>query len=133
MRSDNQVSNKTRKAAAEWEPESPFLNLTVGPADESGGIVSDESPSTWAQMESPFITEYEAENGDTAIEPEMETLIQVMAELHDEEFDEAVYALADEAAELLENRYESEFESGFSRNCLRGDAIPGKSLCPAGQ
>lgn len=114
MRSNNQVSNKTRKAAAEWEPESPFLNLTVDPADESGGPVSDEAPSTWPQMESPFISEYEAESSEAVIEPEMETIIQVMAELHDEEFDEAVYALANEAAELLENRYENEYESEFS-------------------
>ena len=85
--------------------------------DQSMGFVSEESEredeqktySDSYQLDSPFQSIYELESEEGIVDPETEAVMEFLDELYDEEFDEAIYELIDEADELYQNRFESEY------------------------
>jgi len=60
-------------------------------------------------VDSPFRSVYELENAGGAVDLEAEEAMEFLDELYDEEFDEALFELVNEAAELYEDRFESEY------------------------
>lgn len=99
----------------EYDLETPFLDRYVPDSTaESGGISQLES-SIWRQMESPFVSQLEMESFEGE-DPQAQLYAQLLAELHDEEFDEIISNLVQEAASVYEDRINQEFgESGMQR------------------
>jgi hypothetical protein len=85
--------------------QSPFLDVTSFPAQESETVTEETQLSVLHQSDSPFSSVYELEDGEGRVDPESEEFIQFLNELHDEEFDEAVFELINEASALYEDRF----------------------------
>ncbi len=86
--------------------ESPFLaQFTLEQPDAVETWGSEAEP---ADSESPFQSVYTFQGERAADEPEREEWVSFLAELRDREFDEALFELADEAADLVETRFEGE-------------------------
>src|SRR5687767_3390666 len=89
---------------AEGEIESPFGAAMTYAREEPGPeAVQEQSEAAPGTIESPFRMAYELEEVD-GDRPGADVLAEFMAELHDEEFDEALSELANEAASLVETR-----------------------------
>jgi len=65
---------------------------------------------TLAPSGSPFLSLYESEEGGGLINPENEEYVTFLNELYDEEFDEALSALVDEATAILRDASSHEQE-----------------------
>jgi hypothetical protein len=81
--------------------QAPFLEVSSFVMEE----VSQEILETSAPPSSPFLSIYESEEAGGVIDSETEEHVQFLNELYDEEFDEALYGLASEAAALYEARF----------------------------
>lgn len=88
--------------------ESPFLDTIGFAGEEPEPAQQREAPVNGHRLETPFRSVYELEDRDGLIEPEAETFAPFLAELYDEEFDEAVFELINEAADLYETRFQGE-------------------------
>src|SRR5215203_5523361 len=86
----------------------PFLNVQSFVAEEESRDVIESE--TTGPPSSPFLTLYKAEEGGALVDPETEEYVQVLNEFYDEEFDEALYALVDEAAAIYETHFPHEQE-----------------------
>ncbi|HEX9782575.1 MAG TPA: hypothetical protein VGA56_07575 [Opitutaceae bacterium] len=64
----------------------------------------DEARATTAPAGSPFLSVYEIEEGGAFANPQDEEFIEFVNELQDEEFDEALFELVNEAAALADSR-----------------------------
>ena len=67
--------------------------------------VSQDVLETSSPPSTPFLSIYESEEAGGVIDPETEERVQFLNELYDEEFDEALFGLASEAAALYEVRF----------------------------
>ncbi|WP_163093060.1 hypothetical protein [Bacillus cereus] len=89
----------------EYQPESPFLNtLTFAPdyseVNEDRELLQDK----FTNVETPFVTQYVLEETGETLDPEAEKFAEMLAELYDHEFDEAVFELVNEVNNLYEER-----------------------------
>lgn len=75
--------------------------------------------------ESPFPSVFEMENETENVDPETEEMVAFLSELNDEEFDEAVCEIINEADGLLQNRFGNEFVDPMTK------IIAGKRLLAA--
>jgi hypothetical protein len=87
------------------QTQAPFLNVQSFLAEE---MPSDRQPVGSLTQISPFLSVYELEEGEGPVESEVEEYAAFLSELQDEEFDEALYEIASEAAGLYEARIEQE-------------------------
>ncbi|MEO0459091.1 MAG: hypothetical protein AAF152_21275, partial [Cyanobacteria bacterium P01_A01_bin.114] len=101
--------------------ESPFPS-SFPIAGEEPGLEQAEASSDFAESfvesDSPFPSVYELEDPLPAsgiVAPEMEEYVAFLNELYDEEFDDAIADLADEAAELYHGQFESEYGDPVSQ------------------
>jgi len=84
----------------------PFLDVKSFVSEEATeGQVGLE---TSRPSHSPFLSVYESEEGGGLVDPQAEEYVQFLNELHDEEFDEALFELAGEAAALYDSRFSHE-------------------------
>ena len=94
-------------AAQSWEPESPFLSdpsAMTATTSAPAAIPSAYGPSV--QRESPFVSEYAAESeGDG---PRSQLFAELVSELEDTEFSEALEDLVNEATAVAEDRFAAE-------------------------
>ena len=88
------MSNQTQNA--------PFLDVRSFVAQEAPSV--DEARATTAPAGSPFLSVYEIEEGGAFANPQDEEFIEFVNELQDEEFDEALFELVNEAAALADSR-----------------------------
>jgi hypothetical protein len=97
----NETNGNGRQATAlAWEPESPFMNTP--PTAE---VVS--APAThFRPIETPFASEYHGDHSRPS--PQAEDFASLMDELRDEEFDEALEDLVDEAGAVVEEAFSGE-------------------------
>src|SRR5215204_4285846 len=99
---DHSTQDTAQSYAEHWVAETPFLQtLTAGPEDTE----SAEEPiqvSRSYEAVSPFKDNQETLEG---YGPEAEDFVQLLAELRDEEFDEAVQRLVNEASELYQEQF----------------------------
>ncbi|MGB3301033.1 MAG: hypothetical protein WBA76_22415 [Phormidesmis sp.] len=117
------AENTTTSPISSATLESPFPSSfsmagetaeTAEPSDTASGFTS----SGFTESDSPFPSIYELENPlnrPGIVSPEMETYVAFLNELYDQEFDEAVLDLADEATELYHEQFESEFGDPISQ------------------
>ena len=87
---------------------SPFLDTIGFAGEEPEPAQPREAPTNGYRLDTPFRSVYELEDRDGRIEPGAETFAPFLAELYDEEFDEAVFELINEAADLHEARFQGE-------------------------
>lgn len=92
---------------SEYELESPFLDRFEPTAQESGTPEKTES-SIWQQLETPFVSRLEMESLEDE-NPQVQLFARLLAELHDEEFDQAISGLVQEASALYEEKISQEF------------------------
>lgn len=90
--------------------ESPFLDIKSFVTEE---IVSESYEASTTTV-SPFLSLYEAESGGM-VDHQSEEYVTFLNQLYDEEFDEALSSLVDEATEIYETHFGSEHESGDPR------------------
>jgi hypothetical protein len=82
----------------------PFIDVQSFPAE---AVLSPQqyvaSPNlTSSRSSSPFVSVYEMEDQEGSVDPRAEDYVAFLSELYDEEFDEAIFELVNEAAELHE-------------------------------
>jgi hypothetical protein len=83
--------------------ESPFLDIKSFMAEEVVPELYEASTTTV----SPFLSLYEAESGGM-VDPQSEEYVTFLNQLYDEEFDEALSSLVDEASEMYETHFDPE-------------------------
>lgn len=97
-------------SASNQVSESPFPDQVIGLVSEKLEIEEEQKKySDSYQIDSPFQSIYELESEEGIVDPETEAVMEFLDELYDEEFDEAIYELINEADELYQNRFESEY------------------------
>jgi hypothetical protein len=90
--------------------ESPFpTTRTLLRSEESEFEEEHISYSRTYPAESPFRSVYELESAEGTVDPEAEEAMEFLDELYDEEFDESLFELVNEATELYEDQFESEY------------------------
>lgn len=97
------MSESTKK------PQSPFLDNSSFTAEEKEVLTKQDDSLSMYEVASPFRSIYELEGQKDIIDPEAEEFVSFLAELHNTEFDEAVFELVNEAADLYESRFEGEY------------------------
>lgn len=80
--------------------QSPFLDISSFEVAET----VEEPNQFFSATTSPFLSIYESGDYGGGVPPETEEYVSFVNELYDDEFDEALYMLANEAASLLESR-----------------------------
>ena len=95
-----------------YEPESPFVLDGYGRVARMAEPPSEATPGY--ELESPFLSEYPV-SGEAPLGPEAEAFAGLVGELHDEEFDEAVTDLVNEASALAETEFSQEAEPAQQR------------------
>ena len=116
------AENFTASQTSSATIESPFPSSfpaagAVAETAEQAEATSD-FPEDSTESESPFPSIYELENPldrPGIIAPERESYVAFLNELYDQEFDDAILDLADEAAELYHEQFESEFGEPVSQ------------------
>jgi len=92
--------------------ESPFPSSFQAFGEEPVESLNEEEYSRFVESDSPFPSIYELENPlepQGIVAPEMEEYVAFLNELYDEEFNDAIADLADEATEIYQNQFESEY------------------------
>ncbi len=91
--------NTAMETLPQWEPETPFTNYSMDQRAEEESQSSsflDETP------QSPFLSQFEILNRDESVESETGQVVEVMNFLYEEEFNDALFNLANEAGDILE-------------------------------
>lgn len=89
----------------EYQPESPFLNtFTFAPDHSEANEDRELFQDKFTNVETPFVTQYVLEETGETLDPEAEKFAEMLAELYDYEFDEAVFELVNEVSNLYEER-----------------------------
>ena len=86
--------------------QSPFLDVKSFVSEELAP--TEETLTAATSTSSPFLSVYESEDGDGLINPEADEYVEFLNELYDEEFDEAVFELVNEATALYDSRFSHE-------------------------
>lgn len=111
MAQDTTIDTQDREVEAfEWEVESPFLADAPAPRGSANipatSIGRSSSPSY--ELESPFVSEYVGQ--EDAPGPHAELFASLVGELYDQEFEEALEDLANEATAVAEEQLSFEYE-----------------------
>ena len=88
--------------------QAPFLDVRSFVTEEGSRDVLERETSV--PPSSPFLSLYESEEGGGLVDPETEKYVAFLNELYDEEFDEALSTLVDEAAAIYETHFLNEQE-----------------------
>lgn len=85
------------------ENQAPFVDLRSFVTEEGSRDVLKRETS--ASPSTPFLSLYESEEGGDLVGPETEEYVAFLNELYDEEFNEGLSTLVDEAAAVYETRF----------------------------
>lgn len=98
---------KATTSATEWEPESPFASdVPLSPGVATAIATSPSQAFAPSQLESPFVSEYAGEDGVAG--PQAEVFASLVGEFYDQEFEEALEDLVNEATAVAEEQFSSE-------------------------
>ena len=75
---------------------------------ENEAVTALNAESFLHESDTPFLTVYETEEHEASSDTEEDEMTAFIAELYDEELNQSLYELANEAAELYESELESE-------------------------
>ncbi len=109
--------------------QSPFLDVTSFPKQQSETIEETTTPPVVHTVSSPFVSVYEMEDGEARVDPESEEFIQFLGELHDQEFDDAVFEIVNEASALYEDRFIHEYKD-MSSQTMESERFLQQHLAP---
>ena len=84
--------------------QAPFLDMQSFTAEEVYPTQQHVIPPNLSSPSSPFVSIYEMEEEGGPVDPRAEDYVAFLSELYDEEFDEAIFELVNEAAALYEER-----------------------------
>jgi hypothetical protein len=84
--------------------QAPFLDMQSFTAEEVYPTQQHVIPPNLSSPSSPFVSIYEMEEYGGTVDPRAEEYVAFLSELYDEEFDEAIFELVNEAAALYEER-----------------------------
>lgn len=110
MTPSTENSLNLKSSSSNQVSESPFPDQFINFVSEE--LETEEEQTMYSssyQLDSPFQSVYELESEEGIVDSETEEVMEFLDELYDEEFDEALYELINEADELYQNRFESEY------------------------
>ncbi len=94
----------------QYEPETPFLDRYEPEQAEEPTTMRDLASTVYRQMETPFVSYYEVGQGEeTGYDPQRAFYAELLSELHDETFEDAIHELVQETAALYETRMTEEY------------------------
>src|SRR5215208_1749935 len=99
---DDATRDSVQSYAEQWTAETPFQEASTTVLTDPEAAQEPIQLSRWYEAEVPFREEQETVEG---YGPEAEDFVQLLAELRDEEFDEAVQRLVNEASELYQEQF----------------------------
>jgi len=102
---DDPTQDSVQSYAEQWTAETPFLQTLPTIPGAPQAAHEPQQVSRWYETLAPFREEQETVEG---YAPEAEDFVQLLAELRDEEFDEAVERLVNEASELYQEQFVGE-------------------------
>ena len=106
------TTNGTSPDVQHWEPESPFLSDAHSvPGLSATATSASRAFAPEREAYSPFVADYEQEGGDAGSSARAERFAQLLAELSDTEFSEALEDLVNEATAIAEDRMLASFET----------------------
>jgi hypothetical protein len=114
--------------------QSPFVDVKSFTAEEE--MPPAEQPAFSQNLTSastPFVSIYELEEEGGLVDPRAEEYVAFLSELYDEEFDESVFELVNEAAALYEEYLTRSFEDEFTRDLGAVRFLEGHSEPLAGE
>jgi hypothetical protein len=88
--------------------QAPFVDVKSFTTEEGSRDVLERETSV--PSSSPFLSLYESEEGGSVVDPETEDYVAFLNEFYDEEFDEALSSLVDEATAIYETHFAYEQE-----------------------
>lgn len=106
----------------EYQLESPFLDRYEPEKAEEGGSVPAAESSIWQELESPFVSHLEMETHEGE-DPQAKLYAQLLSELQDEEFGEAINNLVQEAAAVYEGQLSQNFGDSEVQRAAAEDAV----------
>lgn len=94
--------------------ESPFPSSYSSAKEEKENTEEKVTPSSFFEADSPFPSIYESESlleseSQGIVAPEMEEYVAFLNELYDEEFNDVIAELVDEATELYQSHFENKY------------------------
>ncbi|MFZ5519149.1 MAG: hypothetical protein ACOY90_21135 [Candidatus Zhuqueibacterota bacterium] len=89
--------------------QAPFLDISSFTMEEGNGKIGERE--LFVPPNSPFLSLYESEEGGGLVDPVAEEYVVFLNELYDEEFDEALSGLVNEAAAIYETYFMHEQEN----------------------
>src|SRR5919199_3013573 len=101
---DDSTGGSVQSYAEQWVAETPFVSTPTTVLENPEATEEPMQVSRFYEAASPFRDSQETVEGS----PEAEDFVQLLAELEDEEFDEAVKGLANEASELYREQFVGE-------------------------
>jgi hypothetical protein len=104
------IENSSKFQTSNTTIESPFPSSVEFVREEPDS--SDSAGEYFIEPDSPFPSIYELENEleqEGIVAPEMEEYVAFLDELYDEEFNDAIADLIDEATDLYQEQFESEY------------------------
>jgi hypothetical protein len=107
---DDPSQGSVQTYAEQWTAETPFQETLTTALEDSEATKEPMSVSRWYEAEVPFRDMQETVEG---YGPEAEDFVQLLAELRDEEFDEAVKRLVSEASELYQEQFIGESDTSM--------------------
>lgn len=84
--------------------QTPFLDVKSFVSEE----ISQETPETIVSPSSPFLSVYQSEDNGALVDPVTEEYVVFLNEIYDEEFDDALSELVNEAVTIYETRFTHE-------------------------
>lgn len=116
MQADDHIAQET----------TPFISSDSYLAESEVQVSQEISPELFLyENDTPFLTVYEAGDHEDAPDPEEDEITEFIAELYDEELNQALYELANEASEWYESELETEFnsDSEYQRTHLQSQVV----------
>jgi hypothetical protein len=108
--------------ASESDFESPFLDRYEPISTEEPGKGASLASSVWQQLESPFLSNLEMESVEGE-NPQAQLYTQLLAELHDEEFNEVISDLVQEVSVKYEDQISYEVGGPASQHAAAQEAV----------
>lgn len=102
------ASKESSAKGPEYDLESPFLDRYEPENKEESRNGKNGASSVWQQLETPFVSQMETESFEGE-NPQARLYTKLLAELHDEELDEVISELVQEASSVYEERISQEF------------------------
>ncbi len=111
-----------------YTSQSPFLDVQSFALKE--GEASDASLATQEVPFTPFLSLYETEEGGALTDPEADEFVGFLNELYEQEFDESLFELVDEAAALVDGNIATEQDEDPKTSAYAAERVLDQHFAP---